>query len=293
MKINHIITLFRFPFSFFLMPVFFYALSIPEDINWQNCFIMFFALHLFLFPSSNAYNSFMDQDKDSIGGVQNPPPSDQKLFYASVLFDFIGLALCLFVSLKFMLGMLTYTLVSRAYSWHGIRLKKYPFLSFFSVVIFQGAWIFYFVLNEVSMQVYSVLDFTNSNSSIAALICSLNLAAMYPITQVFQHQQDKEQNVLTLSRFLGIKGTFYFSSSIFPITGFLSLFYFYELNFLSAFFVWLLMSLPTMLYFFYWMFKVLKDEKLANYKHCMRLNLIASISMNIFYIGLFYYQQAI
>jgi len=53
------------------------------------------------------------------------------------------------------------------------------------------------------------------------------------------------------------------------------------------------MNAPVMVYFFYWMIQVLKDEKQANYQHCMRLNLLASISMNIFYMGLFYYHQSL
>jgi 1,4-dihydroxy-2-naphthoate octaprenyltransferase len=231
----------------------------------------------------------MDQDTESIGGVEKPPLSDKKLFYASILFDVIGLLLCIWVSVYFMFGMLVYTLVSRAYSWHGIRLKKHPFYSFISVVIFQGAWIYYWVLNYVTTEPLHIPSFTDLSPLFAAIVCSLNLAAMYPITQVFQHRQDKEQGVLTLSRFLGIKGTFYFSSTIFPLTGLFSFLYFNSLNLLPWFFIWLLICGPTIFYFFYWMYKVLRDENQANYAHCMRLNLIASISMNLFYLGLFYF----
>jgi 1,4-dihydroxy-2-naphthoate octaprenyltransferase len=293
MNIKDIVILFRFPFSFFLMPVFFYAISNTNEIDVNNCVLMFFALHVFLFPASNAYNSYMDQDTESIGGVEKPPMSDKKLFYASLLFDVIGLSLCYLVSIYFMLGMLIYTLVSRAYSWHGIRIKKYPIWSFLSVVVFQGIWIYFFVLNFSGQQSYHLPDISEIDLIYAGLICSLNLAAMYPITQVFQHKQDAEQGVMTLSRLLGIKGTFYFSSAIFPMIALFSFLYFKELNFFPAFLFWLTMNAPVMVYFFYWMIQVLKDEKQANYQHCMRLNLLASISMNIFYMGLFYYHQSL
>lgn len=293
MKTKDIIILFRFPFSFFLMPVFFYAVSIPSHIDVPNCLLMFIALHVFLFPASNAYNSYMDQDTESIGGVEKPPASDKKLFYASLIFDFIGLFLCYLVAWEFMLGMLTYTLVSRAYSWHGIRIKKYPIWSFLSVVIFQGIWIFYLVYIFASGFNLFQVDYLKPSLLLGGIICSLNLAAMYPITQVFQHKQDEAQGVLTMSRLLGIKGTFYFSSFIFPLIALLSFLYFQELELLPAFIVWLVMNAPVMVYFFYWMIKVFKDEKLANYHHCMRLNLLASIVMNFFYIGLFYYHQGL
>ncbi|MFY8020625.1 MAG: UbiA family prenyltransferase [Bacteroidia bacterium] len=275
------------------MPVFFYAISVPSHLDIQNCLLMFIALHVFLFPASNAYNSYMDQDTESIGGVEKPPASDKKLFYASLIFDVIGLLLCYWVALEFMLGMLVYTLVSRAYSWHGIRIKKYPIWSFLSVIIFQGIWIFYLVYIFASDLNLNTIDFLSSNLLLAGTICSLNLAAMYPITQVFQHKQDEAQGVFTMSRLLGIKGTFYFSSLIFPLIALSCFFYFQLLNMLPAFLIWLLLNSPVMIYFFYWMIQVLKDEKQANYQHCMRLNILASVVMNFFYLGLFFYHQSL
>jgi len=37
------------PFSFFLMPVFLFALSQASSINWQTTAIAFVILHLFVF----------------------------------------------------------------------------------------------------------------------------------------------------------------------------------------------------------------------------------------------------
>ena len=84
-KLNTIILL-RIPFSYFLMPVFLFAVSQVNDINWLNTIICFFVLHLFIYPASNGYNSYMDQDETSIGGLEHPPKATKQLFYISILF---------------------------------------------------------------------------------------------------------------------------------------------------------------------------------------------------------------
>ena len=42
-----------------------------------------------------------------------------------------------------------------------------------------------------------------------AFLCTLMLLGSYPMTQVFQHEEDAKRGDLTLSRILGIKGLFF------------------------------------------------------------------------------------
>ena len=83
--IKHTLILLRFPFSIYLLPVFLFAVSQSQQINGVKALFVFFILHLLIYPSSNGYNSYMDQDTDSIGGLENPPPSTRMLLYASLL----------------------------------------------------------------------------------------------------------------------------------------------------------------------------------------------------------------
>ena len=64
----------RLPFSFFLLPVFLFAISQTGGIHIYNTVMLFIALHFFIYPGSNIYNSYMDEDKGSIGGLKQPPP---------------------------------------------------------------------------------------------------------------------------------------------------------------------------------------------------------------------------
>src|SRR5690348_14392780 len=94
------VKLMRIPFSYFLMPVFLFALSQVQHIDIKNAVLSFIAMHLFIYPASNGYNSYMDKDETSIGGLKNPPRPTKKLFYLSGLFDALGLLFALLVSIR-------------------------------------------------------------------------------------------------------------------------------------------------------------------------------------------------
>lgn len=64
------IQLLRFHFSFFLMPVFWLSLSQVKNIHTGNTIFVFIILHLLVYPASNGYNSYMDKDTSSIGGIK-------------------------------------------------------------------------------------------------------------------------------------------------------------------------------------------------------------------------------
>ncbi|MEP7110351.1 MAG: prenyltransferase, partial [Ferruginibacter sp.] len=130
------IQLLRFHFSFFLMPVYWFALSQTISINTGDAILIFIILHLLVYPASNGYNSYMDRDTESIGGIKNPMQPTRQLFYVSILLDAAGILLSCFISRWFVLGIVSYILASRAYSYRGIRLKRYPVTGYLTVIFF-------------------------------------------------------------------------------------------------------------------------------------------------------------
>src|SRR5215204_5595260 len=120
------IQLLRFHFSVFLLPVFLFAISQVKEISWPDALLVFFILHLLVYPASNGYNSYMDRDENSIGGLEKPLQPTQQLFRVSMVMDIIAVLLSLIIGVFFAAGVLLYILASRAYSYRGIRLKKYP-----------------------------------------------------------------------------------------------------------------------------------------------------------------------
>jgi len=274
------IKLLRIPFSYFLMPVFFFALSQANHIDWFNAATCFIALHLFIYPASNGYNSYMDNDETSIGGLENPPKPTRKLFYVSLLCDVIGLTLALIVNIQFFAGVLAYILASRAYSFKGIRLKKYPLLGFLTVVFFQGAVTFWMIYSGVSSTPF---QFNYTSLSVLAG-CSFLIGGVYPLTQVYQHEADKANGDNTISRVLGIKGTFIFSAVMFLFADVLFCYYFRNVGNFTSFLILQFFLLPVILYFNIWFTFVLKDAREASFKRTMRMNLVASTCMNLCFV---------
>ncbi len=274
------IKLMRIPFSFFLMPVFLFALSQVNDINWSHAILCFIVLHLFIYPASNGYNSYMDKDETPIGGLEHPPKPTKMLFYTSILFDALGLLISLIINIQFFFTVLAYLLASRAYSWKGIRLKKFPILGFLTVIFFQGAFTFWMVYSCISNNSVEL-----NNSLILVLIgCSFLIAGVYPLTQIYQHKEDAASGDITISYKLGIKGTFKFSSVMFIISNIFLYNYFKAIHKSEHFILFQLFLIPVGVYFITWFLKVLKDNNRASFKNTMRMNLIASTSLNVCFI---------
>ena len=273
--------LLRFHFSFFLMPVFWFGLASSSSICIENALLVFIILHILIFPASNGYNSYMDRDTSSIGGVKNPKQPTKQLFYVSTTMDIAGLLLSSLISIYFFIGILLYILASRAYSSRKIRLKKYPFGGFITVMIFQGAVVYFLSKHGSSCG----KGLTVSFPAIAGI--SLLVASFYPLTQIYQHKEDKEDGVNTLSMLLGYKGTFVFSGICFVISMMFLGFYFNTIGKVETFLHMQLFFVPVLVFFFWWFVKVWKNKLMANFANTMRMNLIGSICTNaafIFYL---------
>lgn len=272
--------LLRIPFSFFLTPVYFFAISQVEEINFINTLLIFFCLHLFIYPASNGYNSYMDQDESSIGGLKHPPKPTKKLFYVSMIFDGLGLIIAFIVHPLFFISVLLYILASRAYSFKGIRLKKYPVTGFLTVIFFQGGFTFWMVFNGAGNQYFNI-----SPSMIPVFIgCSLLIAGVYPLTQIYQHKADKESGDITISLKLGYTGTFIFTACMFFAANFLFYKFFNDAGKLNHFILFQAFLLPVIIYFLYWFIKVFRDINEASFENTMKMNFIASSCMNACFI---------
>lgn len=264
------IQLLRFHFSLFLLPVFLFALSQLNNINWWNATIVFFILHLLVYPASNGYNSYMDKDKTPIGGLSKPLQPTKQLFYVTIAMDIFSVAFSIVISFYFAGGILLYILASRAYSFRGIRLKKFPVTGYLIVIIFQGALTFFLSYHGSST------DKTLHVPVWPMIASTLLIGGYYPLTQVYQHEDDLKDNVKTISYKLGKKGTFVFCGIVFALATIAMFFTFVGEKQLRFFFIFAICMFPMILFFFRWTLDVWKNESKADFKNSLRMNLLAS-----------------
>ncbi|MBC7829407.1 MAG: UbiA prenyltransferase family protein [Chitinophagaceae bacterium] len=272
------IQLLRFHFSLFLLPVYLFALSQVPHINSWHAIFIFFLLHFVVYPSSNGYNSYMDRDEGSIGGIKNPLQPTKQLFWTSVVMDILAVALSFVISVWLVAGVVAYILASRAYSYRRIRLKKYPVIGYLTVIIFQGGLTFFLVYHGSSTEK------TLSVPLLGLIVSSLLIGGFYPLTQIYQHEADKRDKVITLSYMLGYRGTFIFTAIIYLMAMCTLFYYFSSRSEENKFFVIATAMLPILVYFFNWAIQVWKNTGAADYKHTMRMNIIASSCTNIAFL---------
>jgi len=252
-------------------------LSEAPVIDWPRGILLFAILHLLVYPSSNGYNSYMDRDETPIGGLARPLQPTKQLFYASIVMDGFAVILAAFLGIITALGILIYIAASRAYSYRGIRLKKFPLTGFLTVFVFQGAFIFL-------LAYYTVAGATAPPTPV--LIASLLIGALYPLTQVYQHEEDLKDGVQTISYLLGKRGSFVFSGLLFGAATLLLYRHFSFREEPNYFRLYLLILLPVVLFFLYWTVKVWKNENEADFRHSLRMNLLSTICTTAYFLTL-------
>ena len=276
--VSNTIKLLRIPFSVFLSPLYFFALSQVPHIHLTKAILVFFILHFLVYPASNGYNSYMDRDTKSIGGLEKPPPPSRQLYITTIVLDISAIVLGFIVDPFFGLAMPLYIGASKAYSYRRIRLKKYPVIGYLTVIIFQGALTFGLVYygSNVSTSIWVPWQ--------GMAICALLIGGFYPLTQIYQHQQDLDDGVVSISYKLGYTGTFIFCAIV----------YLFAWLFMAQFFInkkeedkLLLVSIffvPIIVYFIRWFIAVRKNNSAANFKNTMKMNWLAATCTNTAFI---------
>jgi 1,4-dihydroxy-2-naphthoate octaprenyltransferase len=262
------------------MPLYWFALSSTNQIDWPRATLIFVLLHAFLYPSSNGYNSFNDRDTESIGGVANPMQPTKQLYDVTLGLDLLGFALSFLISPLFAGCFLFFIICSRLYSWRGLRLKKYPILGYLLVISNQGSLVFFAIAHGASNNLTTDIPF------LLILAAGLLIGGFYPITQIYQHIQDRKDGVKTISILLGKRGTFIFCAILYLLAFACLLGYYQSTNELHNFWIIQLFFIPVVLYFIVWLLEVWKDPEQANFRKTMRMVWLASTCTNLAFFTL-------
>ena len=272
----------RIPFSVFLMPVFWLALAAIPKSNWTftSAVFVFFVLHFILYPASNGYNSLIDKDEGPVGGLEAPPKPNIQLQILVIIFDLVAISVSFFHNLIFGYCVSVYWIVSKAYSNPQIRIKKFAVLSWLVVAVFQGGWTVLMVWAGIMSELpdFELLGF---EIWIWPLASTVLLAGSYPLTQIYQHAEDKSRGDHTISSRLGVKKTFVLAGVCLGLgSGILLTGLFLYHSFVSVALV-MASSLPSLYFFSVWAIKSWKNEENADFFHTMRFNKISSIGLSL------------
>jgi 1,4-dihydroxy-2-naphthoate octaprenyltransferase len=227
----------------------------------------------------------MDRDEGSIGGIQNPLQPTQQLFIATIVLDAIAIGLSFLVSMTFVTCVCIYIICSRLYSYRAIRLKQYPLLGYLTVIFNQGSLIFFMVYHGSNQTLNTHISW------LPIIAAAFLIGGFYPITQVYQHEADAKDNVTTISMLLGKKRTFIFCAIMYTIAIFILWLYYSNHEAYRPFLVLLIFFIPVIVYFMKWFLQVLKNESVADFKHTMRMNWLASTCTSLAFITIILLQK--
>jgi 1,4-dihydroxy-2-naphthoate octaprenyltransferase len=276
----------RIPFSYFLMPVFLFALGISPNLIESQVLWAFVILHGLVYPASNGYNSYFDKDEESIGGLRRPPPVKKGLYYLSLVFDVLALFLSYWmVSPLFSMMVFLYGLASKAYSHPQIRLKKYPITGWLIIGFFQG--LFTLMMCYAGINHFQMDTILKARVLIPGVLTSIMLLGSYPITQIYQHKEDALRGDKTISLLLGIRGTFFFVAGVFTVTTILFVIYFLAYYTMTIALAFVVSLSPVLLFFGIWFYRSWHDVSKANFSNTMVMNFISATSLNAFFVYFF------
>jgi 4-hydroxybenzoate polyprenyltransferase len=197
----------RLHFQLMLAPIFLWGYFLSGAQPGLNFWLGLVAFHVFLYGGATAFNSYYDQDKGPIGGLFAPPPVMKALMPLSLGVQLIGALIAAFVNLDFLAIYALMFLMGIGYSYPRIRIKRRPVAGLVTVGLGQGV-------------LASLGGWVCGGASLASLGCiewmgvmavTLVTVGFYPLTQIYQIEEDRSRGDWTLAVWMGPRKTFMFS----------------------------------------------------------------------------------
>ncbi len=201
----------RFPFVYVLAPIFVWgAWWAPAGWTGRTT-LAFLLVHLCLYPGANAFNSAYDRDSGPIGGLARPPAVPAGLARWSAVLQAVGAALAFVVGLWFAAAYVLLWGVFSAYSHPRTRWKRSAWRSTPAIVLGQGGlgfWLGWSAAGPRGADPLAAARAAPATFGWALVGACAAVAALYPLTQVYQRDEDARRADRTLAAALGVRGTF-------------------------------------------------------------------------------------
>jgi 1,4-dihydroxy-2-naphthoate octaprenyltransferase len=213
---RNLITHLRIRFQLLLAPVFLWGwLVAGGGFSWRIV-LAFISFHAFLYTGATAFNSYYDRDEGPIGGLEHPPPVPSALLPLSLAMKVIGAVIAVFVNVQFLAVYACFAVLSIAYSHPRIRLKARPWSSLLVVGFGQGVLAFLGAWAATRGELASALSLDGILGALAAMLLIL---ALYPLTQLYQLQEDSARGDWTVAVAWGPRRCFDLSLALTVVGG--------------------------------------------------------------------------
>jgi len=242
------------------------------ELEQKQYWLQFLNIHILLFGGATAYNSYWDKDEGPVGGLKNPPEMSGWMHPVSILFQITGFLFAISVGWLYSVIYLISFALFWLYSTPLARWKGHPIRSLMVIGISTGT-------NSVLLGSIAAGGTIHLNLIIASIGAALILLSLYPVSQIFQIQEDKTRGDETFAVRFGASGVKkFFTYSFLAGVLFIS-FSFKDLSFIIA-------ILFASVGFCSWNYLTCKIRSLIGdkeeYSQVMAIKFIASLSFVVF-----------
>jgi 1,4-dihydroxy-2-naphthoate octaprenyltransferase len=239
-------------------------------------------VHLLLFGGATAYNSYWDKDTGPVGGLRNPPPMRRWMWFASVVLQWVGFALAISQGTAFA----TIYGVSMGFFWlyssPHFRWKGTPLRSLLAIGISTGT-------NSLLMG-YLAAGKAGITAEVwtAAFGVALIILSLYPVSQLFQLDEDRKRGDQTFAITFGFPGVIRFFKVAFTGGSLLVGFTLAGFNrWVGAAFI--IIGLGTGWWVYYQLKKLTAET--GDYQKVMRIKYATSLAFVSFLLGFMVYRH--
>jgi 4-hydroxybenzoate polyprenyltransferase len=216
----------RLAFSLVLTPLFLWGiyLALPRQIPWPQVLLAYLIVHIPLYGGMNSFNSYYDRDEGPIGALLDPPPVNYMVLYVALLCKGLALIGGLLLDLRFGLLVGAGIVFSVLYSHPLVRLKERPLLAAISIFFGQGVlgvlWGWAAATASVDGAIAPAAIWPPGGLNLLAVLSAAGWTlGFYPLTGVYQIENDSRNNIHTLAVALGVGGTFLFAAIVASLSG--------------------------------------------------------------------------
>jgi 4-hydroxybenzoate polyprenyltransferase len=197
----------RLHFQLLLAPIFLWGYFLGGGRPDRDFWLGFVAFHAFLYSGATAFNSYYDRDRGPVGGLSRPPNVSPMLLPFSLGVQILGGLLAALVNGPFLAIYTVMFGLGIAYSHPRVRLKKRPLLGLATVGLGQGvlACLGGWVCAQPNLAALDPLDWAG------ILAVTLITIGFYPITQIYQIEEDRARGDTTFAVWAGARRTFAFA----------------------------------------------------------------------------------
>ncbi len=275
-EIKHFILHLRLHYQFFILSGgFLLGGLLADQMNELTFWLQFLNVHILLFGGATAYNSYWDKDEGPIGGLKNPPKMTPWMHVVSLVMMFIGVVWAYFVGILYALIYAFSLFLFWLYSTPLARWKGKPIKSLFVIGVSTGT-------NSVIMGALAAGGELSTAIILGSIGAAMILLSIYPVSQIFQGEEDSKRGDVTFYLKYGLAGIKRFFMISFPagllmIFGSLYQFYAYPaiVLFATGFLSYLFLSVIVL------NLKGIEEE----YEKVMGLKFFASLSFVLFLIA--------